>query len=148
MRLKSQYKDLDYMKFIEIFNNEGKDEAKRYIKDSSPVSYPYFVRLLKENSGYQYNRILRKYEPVQPSSEPFMSIDDLLTKPKNDATTVVASIPQKIYYKDPIDEMNLDIFQDRLIEISKYIRLSQSNKTIEINMNRLRDSGYDITIKD
>lgn len=75
-----------------------------------------------------------------------MSIDDLLNKSKEDATDVVASIPKKIYYKEQIDELNIDIFQDRLIELSKYIKISQSTKTIEINMICLLESGYHISV--
>ena len=147
MEPKPQHKDLDYMKFIDIFNNEGRSIARNYVKDNITFHYDYFVKLVKRYTGYEYNRSLKKFEIPSPDEEAFMSIDDLLNKSKEDATDVVASIPKKIYYKDPIDELNIDILQDRLIEISKYIKISQSTKTIEINMIRLRESGYDIAVK-
>lgn len=147
MEPKPQHKDLDYMKFIDIFNNEGRSIARNYVKDNIPFHYDYFVKLVKRYTGYEYNRSLKKFERPSPDEEAFMSIDDLLNKSKEDATDVVASIPKKIYYKDPFDELNIDILQDRLIEISKYIKISQSTKTIEINMIRLRESGYDIAVK-
>lgn len=146
MKPKHQHKDLDYMKFIDIFNNEGRTPARNYVKEHIPFHYDYFVKLVKRYTGYEYNRYLKKFEIPSRDEETFMSIDDLLNKPKDDATDVVASIPKKIYYKDPIDELNIDILQDRLVEISKYIKISQSTKTIEINMIRLRESGYDIAI--
>lgn len=147
MEPKPQHKDLDYMKFIDIFNNEGRSIARNYVKDNIPFHYDYFVKLVKRYTGYEYNRSLKKFEIPSPAEEAFMSIDDLLNKSKEDATDVVASIPKKVYYKDPIDELNIDILQDRLIEISKYIKISQSTKTIEINIIRLRESGYDIAVK-
>lgn len=146
MEPKPQHKDLDYMKFIDIFNNEGRTLARNYVKENIPFHYDYFVKLVKRYTGYEYNRNLKKFELPSPAEEAFMSIDDLLNKSKEDATDVVASIPKKIYYKDPIDELNIDILQDRLIELSKYIKISQSTKTIEINMSRLRESGYDISV--
>lgn len=146
MKPKHQHKDLDYMKFIDIFNNEGRVPARNYVKENIPFHYDYFVKLVKRYTGYEYNRYLKKFEMPPRDEEAFMSIDDLLNKSKDDATDIVASIPKKIYYKDPIDELNIDILQDRLVEISKYIKISQSTKTIEINMIRLRESGYDIAI--
>lgn len=145
--VRQQHKDLDYMKFIDIFNNEGRSIARSYVKDNIPFKYDYFIKLVKKYTGYEYNKRLKKFETHSPTEESFMSIDDLLNKSKEDATDVVASIPKKIYYKDPMDELNIDILQDRLIEISKYIKISQSTKTIEINMIRLRESGYDIAVK-
>lgn len=146
MELKPQHKDLDYMKFIDIFNNEGRVAARNYVKENIPFHYDYFVKLVKRYTGYQYNRNLKKFEVPSSVEETFMSMDDLLSKSKEDATDIVASLPKKIYYKDPIDELNIDILQDRLIELSKYIKISQSTKTIEINMSRLRESGYDISV--
>lgn len=146
MELKPQHKDLDYMKFIDIFNNEGRVAARNYVKENIPFHYDYFVKLVKRYTGYEYNRNLKKFEVPCSVEETFMSMDDLLSKSKEDATDIVASLPKKIYYKDPIDELNIDILQDRLIELSKYIKISQSTKTIEINMSRLRESGYDISV--
>lgn len=146
-KLKPQHKDLDYMKFIDIFNNEGRTTARKYVKDNIPFHYDYFVKLVKRYTGYEYNRSLKKFEMPSTAEDAFMSIDDLLNKSNEDATAVVASLPKNIYYKDPIDELNIDILQDRLVELSKYIKISQSTKTIEINMIRLRESGYDISVK-
>ncbi|MDZ4956915.1 hypothetical protein GNF51_14115 [Clostridium perfringens] len=144
--MKHVHKDLDYEKFVHIFNNEGKKAAKEFVMNTTEVKYDYFVRLLKKHTKYIYNRPLKRYELPTDDSGAFMSIDDLLNKGKEDATKVVASIPEKVYYKDPIDTLSIDILQDRLIELSKYIKISQSIKTIEINMSRLRESGYDLSV--
>lgn len=144
--MKHDHKDLDYEKFIHIFNNEGKKAAKEFVANTTSINYDYFVRLLKKYTNYVYNRPFKRYELSSEGSSTFMSMDDLINKGKDDATKVVVSIPEKVYYKDSIDALNIDILQDRLIEISKYIKISQSTKSIEINMCRLRESGYDLSV--
>lgn len=144
--MKHDHKDLDYEKFIHIFNNEGKKAAKEFVANTTSINYDYFVRLLKKYTNYVYNRPFKRYELSSEESSTFMSMDDLINKGKDDATKVIASIPEKVYYKDPIDTLNIDILQDRLIEISKYIKISQSTKSIEINMGRLRESEYDLSV--
>ncbi|MEW8963522.1 hypothetical protein [Paraclostridium dentum] len=144
--MKHNHKELDFQQFINIFNTEGKKAAKEFVSLNTNINYDYFVRLLKKHTGYVYNRPLKKYELPSTNNSPFISMEDLFNKDKEDATKVVASIPEKIYYKDPTDALNINILQDRLIELSKYIKISQSFKTIEINLVQLRENGYDIDV--
>lgn len=144
--MKQNHKDLDFEKFIHIFNTEGKKAAKEFVSLNTSINYDYFVRLLKKYTGYVYNRTFKRYELPTTIETPFISIEDLFNKDNDDATKIVASIPKKIHYKDPIDALNIDILQDRLIELSKYITISQSSKTIEINLVRLRENSYDIDV--
>ncbi|WP_111921380.1 hypothetical protein [Clostridium cochlearium] len=39
-----------------------------------------------------------------------------------------------------------DMIKDRLLELSKYFSISQSNKEISINMKLLKSSGYRLNI--
>lgn len=144
--MKQEHTNLDFIKFIDIFNTEGKKPAKEFVASATNINYDYFVRLLKKYTGYVYNRHLKKYELPSNDESHFISMDNLLNKDTGDATKIVASIPEKIYYKDPVDTLNIDILQDRLIELSKYIKISQNSKTIEVNLARLRESGYDINV--
>ncbi|QAA33504.1 hypothetical protein [Clostridium manihotivorum] len=146
MKRKHDHRDLDYMKFIEIFNTEDRKSARDYVKEHIPFNYDYFIKLVKRYTGYQYNKESKKFELLKATESQFISIDDLLNKPKDNATSIVASIPKAIYYKDPLDELNLDLLQDRLIELSKYIKIKSSTKSIEINLIRLREGGYDIEL--
>ncbi|WML34353.1 hypothetical protein [Clostridium sp. OS1-26] len=144
--MSSEHKDLDFNKFIHIFNTEGKKAAKEFVSTIADINYDYFVRLLKKYTGYVYNRSFKRYEIPSNDEHTFISMNDLFNKDKGDATKVVASIPEKIYYKDPVDILNIDILQDRLIELSKYIKISQSTKNIEINLARLRENGYNVDV--
>lgn len=144
--MNDKHKNLDFEKFINIFNSQGKKAAKEFVLNVTTFNYDYYVKLLKKYTGYIYNRPLKKYEKIIDDSNTFMSMDDLLGKGNSDATEVVASIPQKVYINDPANSLIIDLYQDRLMELSKYIKITTSTKTIEINTTRLRDSGYDINI--
>ncbi|WP_160673118.1 hypothetical protein [Clostridium sp. C8-1-8] len=129
------------MKFIEIFNTKGRRSARNYVKENIPFNYDYFIKLVKRYTGYQYNKESKKFELLKAAESQFMSIDALLNKPKD-----IESIPKAIYYKDPLDELNLDLLRDSLIELSKYIKIKSSTKSIEINLIRLRKGGYHIEL--
>lgn len=77
-----------------------------------------------------------------------MSMEQLCKVKDTEATKIVASMPEKVYYKNPMDSLTVDLLQDRLLEIAKFIKICPSSKTINININRLRDSGYDIKLID
>lgn len=47
-----------------------------------------------------------------------------------------------------MDLLTIDLLQDRLLELTKFIKVSVSSKTINIDINQLRDSGYDIQLID
>lgn len=144
--MKDTHRDLDYKGFINTFNTNGKKAAKEFISTYTDLNYDHFVRLLKKYTGYIYNRNIRKYELPSKDDAQFISMDSLLNKDNRDATKIVASLPEKIYYKDPIDTLNIELLQDRLLELSNYIKISQSSKTIEINLARLREASYDINV--
>ncbi len=75
-----------------------------------------------------------------------MSMEQLYKVKDIEATKIIASIPEKVYYKNPLDSLTVDLLQDRILEIAKFIKIYPSSKTINININRLRDSGYDIKL--
>lgn len=144
--MKDAHKNLDYKGFIHVFNTDGKKAAKDFAATITELNYDHFVRLLKKYTGYMYNRTIKKYELPSTDESAFISIDNLLNKDSEGATKLVASLSEKIYYKDPVDILNMDLLQDRLLELSNYINISQSAKTIEINFSRLREAGYDIRV--
>lgn len=142
--MKVDYRNLEFDKFVQVFNIEGKIAAREFVTNNTNIKYNYFVKLLRKHTKYIYNRILKKYEISNDDLDTFLSMDDLINKSTEDATTHVASVPEKIYYKDPIDVLHMDMFQDRLTELSKYITINQSAKSIKIDLQCLR--GYKIEV--
>lgn len=143
---RSNERNVDYEKFIEIFNSQGKDAAKEFLDENYSLKYDYAVRFLKKETNYRFNRNTRKYYLVTQEDMQFLSIDKLLEHKNEEAANIVASIPEKVYYKDPIVSLTLDLYQDRLAELSKFITISLSSKTVEINLISLREIGYDINV--
>lgn len=138
--------DIDFDKLVHIFNTEGKVAAEEFLSSTYGVRYENTMRLLKKNSNYRFNRGKRKYETGSEDVTDFISMEQLCQSKSTDATKIVASLPEKVYYKNPIDELTIDLLQDRLLEVIKFIKISPSSKTINININHLRDSGYDIEL--
>lgn len=144
----SKETNVDFEKFVHIFNTEGKEASEEFLSTTYGAKYPNTIRLLKQYTNYRYNRGIKKYELRSDESSDFISMDQLCEPSNIEATKVVASIPEKVYYSNPMDLLTIDLLQDRLLELTKFIKISISSKTINIDVNQLRDSGYDIQIID
>lgn len=138
--------NIDFDKLVHIFNTEGKESAVEFLSSTYGVEYATTIRLLRKNTNYRFNKSTRKYEELSNDNLDFMSMEQLCKVKDTEATKIVASVPEKVYCKDPMDSLTLDLEQDRLLEMAKFIKISPSSKTINININRLRDSGYDIEL--
>ncbi len=67
-------------------------------------------------------------------------MEQLCHSKNTEATKIVASvIPKKIYYSDPMISLIIDLLYDMLLELMKFINISESSKKINISINRLRD---------
>lgn len=139
---------IDLEKFVHIFNTEGKEASEDFLSTTYGAKYANTIRLLKQNTKYRYNRGLKKYILSHNETSDFISMEQLCETNNAEATKIVASIPEKVYYSNPMDLLTIDLLQDRLLEITKFIKISVSSKTINIDVNQLRDSGYDIQLID
>ncbi|WP_346939239.1 hypothetical protein [uncultured Clostridium sp.] len=139
---------IDFEKFVHIFNTEGKEASEEFLATTYGAKYPNTIRLLKQSTNYRYNRGIKKYELRHDEGSDFISMEQLCEQNNAKATKVVASIPEKVYYSNPMDSLTIDLLQDRLLELTKFIKISVSSKTINIDINQLRDSGYDIQLID
>lgn len=141
--------DVDFDKIVEIFNNEGKEAAKEYVKNTYNCSYPNVQRRIKEEGNYRFNRQKRKYEPIDESVVEFMTLEELY---KEEIETIeISNEDSPSFGLTPhLDDMFKDIvsnlMKDKIQEISKYIRLEQSTKLVLISLKKLEQNGYKIIL--
>ncbi|MEG0309226.1 MAG: hypothetical protein RR636_14885 [Clostridium sp.] len=122
---------IDFEKFVQVFNTEGKEASEEFLSTTYGAKYANTIRLLKQYTNYRYNRGIKKYILSHDESSDFISMDQLCKPNNTEATQIVASVPEKVYYSNPMDLLTIDLLQDRLLELTKFIKISISSKTIE-----------------
>lgn len=130
--------NIDFGEFVEVFNNQGKPTAEKYIEDTYGIAYNVAQRRL----SYAFDRANRKYIIVDKADEAFISTDKLF---KGKAIT---KDEQNFSENIEVNFNNIltDMVKDRLMKLSKYFNISQSSKEISINMKLLKNSGYKLNI--
>lgn len=131
----------DYGKIVEIYNESGNKSAIEYITMNYGLKHPSAVlSKIKKSSRYRFDEISKKFiTNTEPAEEAiFMGIDELCKQP---ITTSICKI------KDPtLDLLYQELMQEKLLELTKYVRLSRYSNTITINKTALIADGYLVAI--
>lgn len=134
--------NIDFNKLVEVFNNDGRPAAEKFIEGTYGVAYNIVQRRLTKETSYVYNRAIRKYVVKNSTDDVFISTDKLFKGKCITETKQVTSNYVEFNFNDVLN----DILKDRLLELSKYFTISQSTKEISINMRLLKSSGYKLNI--
>ena len=134
-----------YDKFVQIHNTEGKESATKFLENQYNIQLPTFLKRLKNESTYTYNRKLKKFEKKSLDAG-FISLDDLCdTKGKSSVDTTQNNVELASNIVD-FNNIIVDLMRDRLTEIYKYIKIDPSSKTIIINTKALKENDYLLTV--
>ena len=138
----------DYDQIVKIYNESGRAAAKEFIHAEYGVKQPnYILNILKNDKGFVYDEITNKYFPndTEIPDSLFLNLRDLENK---------TNLSSKVDSREAIEASEIsmksvlsDLIQDRFLELSKYIGLQQSLKTVSINMTAMKKAGYYVEIK-
>ena len=143
-------KDIDFEKLITVFNNEGKEAVMEYVKNTYNTSYAVIQRRIKVETNYHFNKNTRKYELTNKEQTPFMTLEELYKD--NPKTITTTNEDRSNIDLNPHQDENLfkdvvvNLMKDRIQEISKYIQLEQSTKSVLISLKKLVDNGYKVIL--
>lgn len=136
----------ELLKVVQVYNDKGKAATYDLLESRYNIKNPYFVmKRIKKDSRFEYNENQDHFELLGESdvSNIFMSMDELCSP-----------ISQKNVHhsgKQGVDERPVkmekliqELLGDRLLELSKYITLDSSTKTMMIDQTSLKSDGYHI----
>lgn len=134
----------DFPMLVDIYNREGNKAVNKYIRDTYGVKYPWAVmQRIRNTPGYDYDTVNKKFKTALDHTEEtiFMSIDDLCKNNKDGKSSDNRS-------KSPIsmDALIHNLISDRLLELSRYVTLEASNRTILIDKTSMASDGYKVYI--
>ncbi len=141
-------KKRDYDQIVKIYNESGRTAAKDFIHTEYGVKQPnYILNILKNDKGFVYDEMTNKYFPndTEIPDSLFLNLRDLENK---------TNLSSKVDSREAMEASEIsmksvlsDLIQDRFLELSKYIGLQQSLKTVSINMTAMKKAGYYVEIK-
>ncbi|QNO14358.1 hypothetical protein HYG86_06005 [Alkalicella caledoniensis] len=137
----------DYGTIVKIYNESGNKAAMEYITNEYGIKAPNGVLYrIKKSPGYTYDEFSNKIV-IKDEEEPlFMGIDEICNKQvsKEPSHTIVHQIH---YSKETsLDLLYKELLQEKLLELSKYIRLDRITNTIDIDKTSILTDGYHIKI--
>lgn len=135
---------IDYEGFVETYNQQGKAEASRLVRDLYDFSIQQMQRRLERQTDYQYDRITGEYRhrevPMNPP-EKFLSLDDLERSRKP------VQIPKIASSDLDFDKLVVELLYDRGLELSRYIRIDHGTRTVIIDKKGLVQDGFRVVEK-
>lgn len=140
----SKVRDEDLIKIIQVYNNEGRTAAYDLLRGQYGVKNPYFViKRIEKNPRFEYNQDRDCYLVHSKSGADgvFMSMEELCSPV---VPQCVQPSEKQLIDNRPAEMEKLirELLGDRLLELSRYITLDSSSKTMIIDQTSLKSDGY------
>jgi len=136
-------KSNDFPEIVQVYNNEGRKAAYRFIRDTYGVKNGCSViHRIQAHSDYIYDEGQDKFVDRRDSAGDgaFLSLDELCRKPDGHQAIVRNSESRQ----HMIERLIHELMSDRLLELGKYIIIDQTERTVVIDRSSLIASGYTI----
>ncbi len=143
----SKVRKEDYEKIAKIYNESGNKVAMEYITQNYGTKSPRGVLMrIKKSPGFSYDDINNKIIIKNREESLFIGIEDLCNKPTS--REIVPAPVQNMYAQidNTLESLYKELLQEKIIELTKYIKLSRTTNTISINKTALLTDGYHLTI--
>lgn len=134
----------DYENVANIFNESGDKAAVEYIVKTYGNKSPRGVlSRIKKSPGFKYDAVNKKILKTDVAEDRiFIDLDELCnSKEPNDRKSPDTNNSTI----NSIEALYIELMQDKLMELIKYIKLNHCTSTICINKSALIADGYKIT---
>ena len=109
--------NIDYERFVEVYNKQGKAEASRLTKTRYNLSFQQMKRRLERQTDYRFDATTGEYRhrEVPTTPEKFLSLEELERSRKP------VQIPDPVPSDLDFDKLVMELVYDRGLELSRYI---------------------------
>ena len=138
-------KKSDYENIANIFNKSGDKAAQEYIVNTYGTKAPRgVIARIKKSPDFKYDDMNKKIIKTDSTEEKiFMDIDELCNN-KDSNINQLAYPNTNDSSTNKIELLYIDLMQEKLIDIMKYVKLDHCTRTISINKSALNSDGYKI----
>ncbi|WP_352419792.1 hypothetical protein [Proteiniborus sp.] len=138
----------DYEKIANIYNESGDKATLEYIGENYRIKAPKGVLMrIKKFPGFSYDAEKKKIIiPKTSEREIFMGIDEICNKKASNEISTRKAVSVNEIGDITLELLYKDLMQEKLMELSKYIKLNRYSNTVIIDKTALSMDGYLITI--
>ena len=137
----------DFPEIVEIYNLDGRRAANAHIRAKYSLKNPWAViARIRRTPGYEYDGDSDRFiVPFKHSEEQiFMSIDDLCKTGVKNGCVGKGDVNSRTDVS--MAKLVHELISDRLLELSRYVTLETSRRTILIDKTSMIADGYKTVI--
>ena len=134
----------DFPAIIEIYNSKGRLAANAYIRESYGIKTPWSVmKRIRKAPGFEYDAEEDRFKSTDGRSDEsiFMSMSELCG---NRGNTSVSADHAASRASASMEKLVHEFISDRLLELSRYVTLETSSRTILIDRTSMQADGYKV----
>ena len=134
----------DFPAIIEIYNSKGRLAANAYIRESYGIKTPWSVmKRIRKAPGFEYDAEEDRFKSTDGRSDEsiFMSMSELCG---NSGNTSVSADNAASRASASMEKLVHELISDRLLELSRYVTLETSSRTILIDRTSMQADGYKV----
>lgn len=142
----AKIEDNKLIEITQIYNEQGRKAAYHLMTSVYEIKHPYAVmKRIRKHPKFTYDNVNDTYHYLEKTGaeEIFMSMDELCSPTQ----VKYGQLQQKVEINNRTAEMEKliqELLGDRLLELSKYITLESSTKTMIIDQTSIKKAGYRI----
>lgn len=140
-------KKQDYEHIANIFNESGDKAAQEYVATTYGNKAPRgVISRIKKAPGFKYDEVNNKIIKIDPTEEKiFMGLDELCNNNNTDSNKGESVLSDDNSIKN-IESLYIELIQEKLLELMKYVKINHYSKTISIDNSALTVDGYKVKL--
>ena len=132
----------DYKEIACRYNTAGATDTYRFIREKYGVHNPYdVIKRMKKSGSYSYDRDSDQFVgvPDDNTENVFMNLKELCGQKTTEKTkTQESAVTMEVLVKQ--------LLEDRLLQLSNYVQMNQSSRTVLIDRTTMVEDGYQVII--
>lgn len=124
------------------YNTAGAKDTYRFISEKYGVHNPYdVIKRMKKSDCYSYDSDLDQFVDVSSDNTEsvFMNLEELCGQKVNEKAKIQESAVT-------MEALVKQLLEDRLLQLSNYVQMNQSSRTVLIDRSTMIEDGYRIII--
>ncbi len=144
MARKQRVNKSDFCEIVKKYNKEGNSAAQKYIRENFGVANSnYVIKRIKKSENYTYDTENDRFISTEENDNAriFMNLDELCDTRTAKYAEMAINVEGK---KDAMESLIKELISDRLLELSRYIIMDTSSRTIMIDVSTMKADGYQV----
>lgn len=130
------------MELAQVYNTQGKQTMYQQLRDEYGIKQPgCFFRRMKAAAQLEYDEESDSFRiESEASGEVFMSMEELCAP----VATKQQTAAREAEREDEMRNLIQELIGERLMELSRYVKLDTRSRTVMVDVTSLKNDGYNV----